>query len=99
MVTIPITSTKTFGLAIQFDLGADLSDVVDSSVIIISPDGSRIEKNISVTVTDATNGILSYITEEGDLSRTGIHLLQAVVLTNSGRFLSKVVSLRTEEAL
>ena len=56
----------------------DISAADTKQIILKKPSGSTLTKNASF-MTDGTNGMLSYVTIDGDLDEIGTWKIQAVV--------------------
>jgi len=90
--------TDTFGVALYFKTGADLTEATSASVDILNPQG--LVTNQSAIIHDSQNGIVKYMTAANDFESQGLHKMQVVVLFGVERKLrSDIVTFNVKQAL
>jgi len=65
--------------------GIDLSGVITCAIKVKKPDGSSVVWN-GAPYGDPTDGIIVYITQEGDIDQSGVYCANAYVETAAGKW-------------
>lgn len=81
-------------ITINVATGLNLTTATTTTLLVKQPDGTQVEWSATVSG-DATDGNLTYITEDGDLPAIGVYKLQAyVVLSGGGTYYGETVEFR-----
>jgi len=70
------------GLKIKVNTGVDLTNATSTLILVEKPDGTKVDW--TATIEDASNGIIYYETQSGDLNQSGIYYIQAKVTFSDG---------------
>jgi hypothetical protein len=76
----------------------DISTATTKQIILQKPDETTLTCNCSF-YTDGTDGIIQYITQDGDLDQAGIWLLQTYIVMSGDEFRSGVISFKVRRNL
>lgn len=77
---------------------ADISDATVLKFIFRRPNDTTFERSASFT-NDGTDGVVEYITVDGDLNQAGSWMLQAYVETPSGKWRTNTACFKVQENL
>lgn len=64
----------------------DISDAVTKTLKLLKPNGVAIERDASFDAEGGVNGVLKYITVEGDIDYDGLWIGQVLIVMPDGRW-------------
>lgn len=94
--------TDSFGVDLIVDTRRSLIGATSASIVIVPPRGrgKRTGVERTATITNATDGEVTYRTQVGDFLNSGIYQLQIIVYYGSERKLpTEVFEIEVDEAL
>lgn len=71
----------------------DISGATAMTIVITEPSGTRTEYTADF-YTDGADGMMSYVTVEGDIDEAGLHRAQGIVELDGGTFYTSIVSFK-----
>jgi hypothetical protein len=83
------------GVAIEADLGVDVSDATAIRFYFSKPDGTVIDRAGTFS-DDGVDGLVRYVTVSGDLSVTGNWQVQVKITTATGLYPSHVLDFEVD---
>lgn len=67
----------TYGVNLDLDTNANLNDATAVAFVILNSDGKRI--SVAGAVFNASEGIIRYVTQDGDFDEEGDYRVQGIV--------------------